>query len=100
MPAATVRLTANNSLFPREKRSVRLEFRRTATAAELIDVEADAKRLYVWGTLFYRDTFGKQRTTGFSFSAGGVALAQTQRGARGSLTAWQWEIGPRHNEAT
>lgn len=100
MPATTDRLAVNNALFPREKRSVRLEFKRTGTAAEVTDVETDVKRLYIWGTLFYRDTFGKQRTTGFSFSAGGAAFAQTQRGTRGTLTAWQWEIGPRHNEAT
>jgi hypothetical protein len=97
MPATSERLTANNALFPKEKRAVRLEFKRTATASEVTDVEAGVKRLYVWGTLSYRDAFGKQRTTGFAFSAGGAAFAQTQRG---TLSAWQWELGPHHNQAT
>jgi len=100
MPATTGQLTANNTLFPKEKRSVRLEFKRTATATEVSNVETDVKRLYVWGTLFYRDAFGNPRTTDFAFSAGGAAFAQTQRGARGTLAAWPWEFGAHHNEAT
>jgi hypothetical protein len=100
MPATSERLTANNALFPEQKRSVRLEFKRTATAAEVTAVEAGLKRLYLWGTLFYRDAFGNQRTTGFSFSAGGAGFAQIQRGPRGTLTAWHWEFGAHHNAAT
>jgi hypothetical protein len=100
MPATTAQLSANNTLFPREKRGYRFDLRRTVTAAEAADVETDAKRLYVWGTLFYHDAFGTQRTTGFSFSAGGAAFAQTQRGTRGTLTAWHWEFGAQHNATT
>jgi hypothetical protein len=100
MPPTTDRITANNSLFPKERRSVRLEFKRTLTATEVAEVETDAKRLYVWGTLLYRDTFANQRTTGFAFSAGGPGFAQMQRGPRSTLTAWQWEFGAQHNAAT
>lgn len=100
MPAATDHLTANNALFPKEKRSVRLAFKRAATATELTGVETGSKRLYVWGTLFYRDAFGKPHTTGFSFSAGAAAFAAAQRSAVGDLTASQWEFGANHNAAT
>ena len=100
MPPTTDRITANNSLFPREKRPVRLEFKRTVSATEVADVETDVKRLYVWGTLMYRDTFGKQRTTGFAFSAGGPGFAQMQRGPRSTLTAWHWEFEAHHNMVT
>jgi hypothetical protein len=100
MPATTDRIIANNSLFPKEKRSVRLEFKRTVTATEVADVETDVKRLYVWGSLLYRDTLGKQRATAFAFSAGGPGFAQMQRGPRSTLTAWHWEFGAHHNTAT
>lgn len=100
MPPTTDRITANNSLFPKDKRSVKLEFKRTVTATEVADVESDVKRLYVWGTLLYRDAFGKQRTTGFAFSAGGPGFAQMQRGPRSTLAAWHWEFGSQHNAAT
>jgi hypothetical protein len=93
----TDRFETHNSIFPRTVLPATWLFRRTLTPNEISDVEAGTHKFQVWGVLEYRDTFGKLRTTKFSFAFGGPDFAASQK----SLGVnWSWEHCKQHNNPT
>jgi hypothetical protein len=56
------------TLGPRQDRFIHTIFDRTLSKAELREYKKNNKRLYVFGTLFYRDAFRARRYTHFCYS--------------------------------
>jgi hypothetical protein len=88
----------NTALFPDEELEVRLGTVKRFTDEEIELVEEGTKRVHTWGTLFYRDAFGFDRSTVFSFSFGGPDFRKHIRVGKG--TGWNWHHGQHHNEPT
>lgn len=87
-----------NTLFPQSDVPVRLFNNRHLNKGEIAAIETGASRFHIWGIAYYRDAFGRKRTTYFSFSFGGADFATSMRKPPGP--GWNWENGQRHNEAT
>jgi hypothetical protein len=99
----TEKFIPNNALFPDEELPVRLFMNGSLTGTEIDEIEKGTKSLFMWGTLSYRDVFGRSRwrrkkTTFFAFSCGGKDFADGMKNVPGAK--WNWSYAERHNEAT
>lgn len=102
-PIAAHRTIPRNAVvFPKSDLSTYFMAPNVFTSQEVTDVEQGIRRIFIWGTITYRDAFKKTRYTRFSASAGGPDFATWVRGQRpGQPTPrFRWSFGDHHNEAT
>lgn len=86
------------AIFPQEDVPAQLVKSPRLSHEEAKDVEADRRRVHIWGKLHYRDVFGESHLTAINVSFGGADFAKGIRTASGA--GWNWSYGPRHNESS
>lgn len=66
---------------------------------DLVAFSAGDRSLYVFGVVFYEDTFGKKRHTRFCYRTTGVAPPKILPPGRQAVVAHQWDMAPFHNDS-
>ncbi|WP_428249184.1 hypothetical protein [Ferrovibrio sp.] len=76
----------------------------TTTQGELEEIRNKRAGLFCWGTTFYEDIFGKQRTVNFRVYFTGQNVADSQKqyheGKKEDLPEWDWIYASGHGDAT
>jgi hypothetical protein len=86
------------AVYPIQDLTANLVAKRIFTSQEVADVLSGVQRIFLWGTVHYRDAFKRRRYTRFSASVGGADFAawlyQTPPNAM-----FRWSYGHHHNNA-
>jgi hypothetical protein len=101
-PVPSQPVAQDQGLFPGGDMKTWFNNPRLLSSAEIDEIEAGSKFLWVWGSTFYRDAFDKKRETPFKFCAGGPAFAASVKAVRQGKPdpGFGWAYGTGHNQGT